>query len=412
MELLLWIVSFIVLWLNLVWIGFYLQKKPRALKPKALPMITIAMPCYNKETHMDKTFSSLLELDYPKERLEIIIVDDGSHDRTAEVGKRLISSTSDVESRLILLPRNKGKSEALNAALRSARGEYFACVDADSRVDSQALKHVIAGFSEKKTAAVISAIKVDEPKTLYEKAQVVEYLLINLIKRLMSSIDTLFITPGVLSIYDSVVLRKIGGFSSASGMTEDLEVAMRLRYHGYRIRMSHLAVTYTKVPYNFRMLWRQRIRWFRGFWFNHLKYRNMLLSRKYGLFGLFQMPYNLLGMPLLLLAVGMVGYNILKDFFELIVRSLTIKGYILNHLIEMPSLKEIILGNNIQLLLPVGASLASLLFIFYIAHKQFKENMLKNIIPLWIYLVSASYITCLHLVCALSQEILGLKRKW
>ena len=119
-------------------------------------------------------------------------------------------------------------------AIKIAKGSLFACVDADSIVEKNSLRLMLPHFLDSKVGAVISAIKINKPKNIYEKVQRLEYIIAVLIRKLMESINTLSMTPGVLSVYKTDVLRKVGGFDSGN-ITEDYEIAMRLKYHKYKI---------------------------------------------------------------------------------------------------------------------------------------------------------------------------------
>ena len=108
------------------------------------------------------------------------------------------------------------------------------------------------------------------------------YLFAQLVRELMSKIDTLHVTPGALSLYRLDLIKRLGGFDENS-LTEDYEIAMRLRYHGYTIKMAIKSISYTAVPDTFRGLWKQRVRWFRGFIETAVKYKKMFGNKVYEL---------------------------------------------------------------------------------------------------------------------------------
>ena len=227
---------------------------------------------------------AVMAVDYPKEKLEIIIVNHGSTDKTADIAKQLIAHYSSYKILLVHKKRQEGemKAHAFNAGLACAKGEFIACVDADTLVMRNCLQEMVAYFEDEKVGAVISTIKVQHPKNIYEKIQHLEYIFATFTRSLMSKIDTLHVTPGALSIYRKILFDKYGGFDE-NNVTEDLEMAMRLRYHHYTIKLAQNSITYTKVPDSFHSLWSQRVRWFRGFIYNSLKYRKMVFNKKYDL---------------------------------------------------------------------------------------------------------------------------------
>lgn len=412
MQYVLWAVSFIGLWITLVWLNVLVlepQSQPRI--PRKLPKVTIVLPCFNKSGFMEKTVESLSRLNYPQKLIQYIIVDDCSTDSTLAEAMRLQKKYSHLDINVFAHEQNKGKAGALNTALAQSKGDFFACLDADTSVHPDSLLRIVRHFSQDSVAAVISQVKVDSPKNVYERFQRVEYIVSNFIRRMMSNLGTLCLTPGVLSAYRTDVLKKISGFAEG-GLTEDLEIAMRLRNNGYEIIMEPEAVTYTSVPRKWRALWRQRIRWYRGFCFNHFTYRRMLFSKKHGLYGLFQMPLNIAAIIMLLTSVLLISYQGLHDLYEFLYRSLTIKGYLVNHVLELPTLKELVLGQNIQIIIPV--IIASLLgfYLFYRAHLKFKENIFSHLPVVVTYVFVAPYITTMHWLSALVQEALRVRRKW
>ncbi len=408
----LWVVSFISLWITLVWLNvLVLDSQAKSVSSSFRPRVTITLPCYNKAPFLAKTVKSLAALKYPRNLLQFIIVDDASTDNTFAEAKRLRAQYPGLKMGIFRHPKNKGKAGALNTALKHARGELFACLDADTRVHPYSLQYLVSHFADRRLGALISQVKVDSPRNFYERIQRVEYILSNFVRRLMSCMSTLFLTPGVLSIYNAAILRKVGGFADA-GLTEDLEIAMRLKDRGYEVRMEPRSITYTSVPQNWYSLWRQRIRWYRGFVVNHLKYRHLFFSREHGLFGTFQLPVNILGVGILLLTVLLVSYGTLRDAVELLYRSLTIKGYFFNHVLDFPSFKELVLGQNIHIALPLVIGTLLGFYLVWVAHRQTREYFLRSFHYVWLYFLLAPYVTTIHWITALLNEGFKTKRKW
>lgn len=404
-----WFIAFVALYISIVWLNFlYLGITAAKQKiPKDLPRTTIVIPAYNEEKTIITTLKSITQLNYPKDRLEAIVVNDGSKDGTKNVVERFIKKHSNFS---LLNKKNEGKAAALNSALEITGGELFACVDADSTVEEDSLINAVHNFSKPKVAAVISSIQIYRPKNIYEKVQKIEYIMAVLMRKLMSSIETLAMTPGVLSIYRTDVLKKVGGFDK-DNITEDYEIAMRLKYHGYRIEIEDSSLTHTKAPSSFWSLWKQRVRWYRGFIFNHLKYRKMFFNRKYSFLAYFQLPLDVLGVIFLLTATGLIAFNVIKHAYEFIIRSIMIKGYFTSQVFSIPSFKEIILSQNMKIMIPIWVALVSGIYLFYRAHKLSKAPV-KNPFSIWTYFVLLPYLTSLHWISAISHEIFGTKRKW
>lgn len=407
----LWAISFASLWLTLVWLNVLFTERPARLSRKGrLPCVTLVIPCYNKAPYLRKTILSLAQLDYPRNLLDVIVVNDGSTDATGKVAARLVREFPALSVQVIN-QKNTGKAGAMNVALCRARGEFFACLDADTRVEPDALRHVVPHFSDRKVCGVVATVKVDGAKNVYEKVQRAEYVIFNFFKRLMSALNTIFLTPGVLSVFRTRVLRELGGFRHG-GMTEDLEIAMRLQENGHAIRMEPRAVTHTAVPGSFGAIWRQRVRWYRGFLFNHWQYRKLFFSKKHGLFGVFQLPVNVLSVILLLTAIALVSYGTLRDLAEFVTRSITIKGYFINHVLDFPSLKELVLAQNVQITLPILAASALGVYFIYLAHRTFRVKLLRHAHFVFLYFLVGPYVTTLHWIASIAQEALGIRRKW
>jgi len=144
----------------------------------------------------------------------VIVINDGSTDNTSSIVKNFISSNKGMRISFIDNKKNEGKGQALQTAFNLSKTDYFACMDCDSTVEPNALNKIINTFTEKNIGAVIPTVKVDNPKNIYESIQRVEYLLSNLVRHLLSKMGTLFLTHGVLSVFRSDYLKKVGGFDT------------------------------------------------------------------------------------------------------------------------------------------------------------------------------------------------------
>jgi len=410
MAYLIYIITFVSLYLAVVWLNFlYLSELPDKKKLTRFPTVTIAIPAYNEALTITKSIKSIINLNYPKDKLEIIVINDYSKDKTKEVVEKIIKKNNQFCIKLINKKNNQGKAYALNSALEIASGEIFGCLDSDSYVDKDSLNLLIPHLFNQKTAAVISSIKVINQKSILGKVQRMEYFMVTLTRKLMSLIDTLYTTPGVLSVYKTKILKKLGGFDT-NCLTEDFEIAMRLRYNNYNVKMEPESITYTKVPENPKLFWRQRIRWTRGFIENNVKYKKMYFNSKYGLLGWFQLPLSVVAPTLLIVGMLFIGYNILKTFYEFIIRTTLIKGYF-SSLFVFPPLKNIFLSQNFRIEFPL--LVASLLgfTLLYLAHKQAKEKI-KYPTSILAYYLLLHYVMAAYWISAITQEIFKTKKKW
>ena len=303
--------------------------------------------------------------------------------------------------------------DAINLALKKAKTDFFSVLDADSRIDQKSIKILMSNFEDPNVGAAISRIKVDVPKKLIERIQRFEYIMSTLLRKVMSALGTLAMTPGVLSMYNTKILKKIGGFvKDDNNLTEDLEVALRLRKNGYSIALEHKSITYTCAPNTIKELWNQRIRWSRGYIYNHWNYRKMFFSKEHGLFGVFQLPINLVAILFLVINILIISIMFIRETTELVIRSLTIEGYFMNYITDIPTLKDYFLSLNIHIILPLIVAAFLGFYMIYSAHKQFKERVRKNVIPMVAYFLFIPYFLTVNWVISLIKEIFRFKRSW
>lgn len=285
----------------------FLSKPARAARARSAgtetPSMAVIVPCYNEATTIAATCESLLSLEYPKERLEIVLVDDGSTDATPEVMRRFAAHPQV----RIIRQKNGGKHTALNAGIAATHSEFVGCLDADSFVDKDALREIVPCFRDPRIAAVTAAMSVHSPKGLLQHMQNAEYIFGITLRHTLASVDGLYVTPGPFSFYRRSVIEKLGGFRSGH-QTEDMEMALRMQQAGYGIENAPRARVYTKAPRTLYTLLKQRTRWTTGFLRNVLgEYRGLIGNRR----------YNALGMLVLPLALFAVASGILLFSFTL-----------------------------------------------------------------------------------------------
>ncbi|MEK6932367.1 MAG: glycosyltransferase family 2 protein, partial [Nanoarchaeota archaeon] len=258
----------IVFWLLVLIEGY---KKNKNMKLKRFPLISIAIPAYNEQKNIIQTLDSIINLDYPKNKLQIIVVNDGSKDRTKTLVESFILKHKSYDITLIN-QENLGKGAALNKALKLCKGEFFTCLDADSFIKSDALKFIIPKFNDKRIGIVLPLMKVAHPRNLIQRIQWVEYLINLFYKNIMSLINCVHVAPGPFSVYRSKTLRSLGGFDE-NNLTEDLEISLRFQKSNYKILQLMNTEVYTNVPDNLKGAYNQRNRWYKGTMFNMFKYR-------------------------------------------------------------------------------------------------------------------------------------------
>jgi len=270
-------------------------------RPKELPKVTIMVPACNEEDCLAKTLNSLLELDYPKDRLQIMVIDDGSKDNTLNIARSF-----EKKGIYVLTKPNGGKGTALNLGLKHATGELVGCLDADSIVEPDALLKMIGYFKRKTVMAVTPSLKCTEPRTIWQRIQVVEFLLGVYLRKVFSYLGSINVTPGPFTIFRKEFFDTHGGYDTTT-CTEDIEIALRIQSKGYEIENCHDANVYAVPMPTFMTTKKQRVRWYKGFIENTQKYKEMMFSKKYGNLGLFVFPSAYLS---IMIAMVMTTYSL------------------------------------------------------------------------------------------------------
>jgi len=255
--------------------------------PSKLPLISFFVPSYNEEDTLEETVMSLVNLDYPENKKEIIIINDGSKDRTLEIARILEKKYFFVR---VLNKSNSGKASSLNQALKIAKGELIAVVDADSYPRKDSVLKMVGHFDEKGVSAVTSRVLVKNKKNYLENFQVWDYSIIAWTRKLLDFVDSVYVTNGPLSIYKKSVLKKLGGFDTKN-LTEDIEITWHMLSEGYKTRMSYDAIVYTSVPSNLKYWINQRVRWNLGGIQTVHKYYKSMFKNPENMFGYFVIPY-------------------------------------------------------------------------------------------------------------------------
>jgi cellulose synthase/poly-beta-1,6-N-acetylglucosamine synthase-like glycosyltransferase len=190
----------------------------------------------------------VLASNYDKDKLEVIVVNDGSTDNTREVAESIKDSRVKV-----LTKTNSGKAASINFGLKHAKGEIIATMDADSFIEKDTIKKMLPLFDADDVAAVTAAVRVKPSNKWIQEAQRVEYLAILFARRLLSFIDAVPVAPGPFSMFRAWVFEELGGFDEKN-IVEDHEIALRIQSHHYKIRSSIDANVYTIAPDNLKDL--------------------------------------------------------------------------------------------------------------------------------------------------------------
>lgn len=274
--------------------------RDRRSRAEALPFlapVSVLIPAYNEGKNIGRCLDAVFANGYPREKLEVIVVDDGSSDATHEVAGAYPGVRR-------LRQEHGGKVKALNMAVESATHEVLVCIDADTVLAPGAIARIVEPLADPGVGAVIGVAKVGNRRGLLGWFQSMEYLT-NAFSR--ESFAAVFqVTAGVCGAFTGYwrsALRRIGGFKPDTA-AEDYDVALDLASRGFAVRAVRGAVAYTEVPETFSALFRQRVRWMKGCMQCYVKHRALLASGRPGLAYVvaaqtFWIVYALLSLPLI-----------------------------------------------------------------------------------------------------------------
>lgn len=393
------VMFFFGIWFTTMFILLHIRYKKKLFEspiPSRYPKITFLVPGYNEEKTIGNTIKSLIDIDYPEDKKEIIIINDGSKDHTLEVAKKLKETYSIVK---ILDKPNSGKSDSLNKALRFATGELVAIVDADSYPREDSVKKMVGHFEEYGVAAVTSRVLVKNKRNYLEKFQVLDYSIIAWTRKLLDFVNSVYVTNGPLSIYRKDKIIEVGGFDT-NCLTEDIEITWNLLSRGYKTRMSYSAIVYTSVPSKLKTWINQRIRWNLGGIQVIQKYKKSMFKNPEHMFGYFVIPY--VASAFLFALIG----------FALMIRFFWVKGsyYLLSirYLFEGYSPLKYLEFNFFLTLLLVLSGLFMIITIYYYK-TGFKnsETGNKNILKIFAYATIYRSLYTIPLIIAIYKLIKG-----
>jgi cellulose synthase/poly-beta-1,6-N-acetylglucosamine synthase-like glycosyltransferase len=275
------------------------REKKQANDARYYPSLTVLIPAFNEEKVLRRTVEAVLASEYP--RKEVIVIDDGSIDKTY----RIAQGFKDCGVKVIPRP-NGGKAIALNHGIKFAQGEIVVVVDADSQITRDTLAEVVQPFRNPDVAAVAGNIKVLNRMNWLTKCQALEYIAsINLYRRALDVFGSVSVVPGALGAYRRDILES-GGFYDADTLVEDFDVTMKALKTGYTVQACNRAVSYTEAPQTVGDFIKQRLRWYRGNFQALWKHRDAAMNSRYGFLQKLAFPYMFISMTFIPLA-GLVN---------------------------------------------------------------------------------------------------------
>ena len=267
------IFELIVFWypvaMSLLWIVgsmiyyFRIERKDPLPLPDT-PMVSILVPTYNESAQIAETVERLSKLNYPN--YEIIVINDGSKDNTAEIEYALSKKYSKV--RVVDSKENCGKANALDLGFMAANSEYLICVDGDSYLDKDCIRYMMAHFLNPRNGERVGAVtgnpRVRNRSSLLANIQLCEYAsIISMIKRTQRVWGKVMTVSGVVVAFRKRALLEVGLWDRDL-ITEDIGVTWKLERNFWDVRYEPNALCWMLVPETLKGLYKQRKRWAQG----------------------------------------------------------------------------------------------------------------------------------------------------
>jgi peptidoglycan-N-acetylglucosamine deacetylase len=284
------------------------------------PKVAVLIPAYNEEKVIVRTVRSALTSDYSN--LHVIVIDDGSKDKTLEVARREFAAEEAAGRVLILTKPNSGKADALNYGLEHLTDEeFFVGIDADTVIAPDAISHLVPHFLNPKVAAVAGNAKVGNRVNLWTRWQALEYITSqNFERRALNTLGAVSVVPGAIGAWRVSTVKEAGGYHHDT-VAEDADLTMALLRNGYRVEYEDLALAFTEAPVNANGLMRQRFRW--SFGILQAVWKHSGVFARKGVLGWVALPNILIFQILLpivsplidiMFALGAIWYFIQKFF--------------------------------------------------------------------------------------------------
>lgn len=239
-----------------------------------LPLVSIIVPAYNEEVNAVSSIQNLLQCDY--KNFEIIFIDDGSTDDTF---KKVSAAFNDHSHVKVFTKPNGGKASALNYGIAQSHADFVICIDADTKLKTDAVRLMVKHFNDENVGAVAGTVKVGNEVNLLTRWQSIEYTTSqNFDRKAFVYVNAITVVPGAIGAFRKDAMMLAGGFTTDT-LAEDCDLTIRILHEGYRIANEPAAIAFTEAPETLRQFMKQRFRWTFGvmqtFWKHHTALFNL-----------------------------------------------------------------------------------------------------------------------------------------
>ncbi len=233
--------------------------------------VTVLVPAYNEKECIESTVRSLMASDHP---IEIIVIDDGSSDGTADIVEAM-----GLPGVRVVRQVNSGKPEALNNGIRNARFDLIVMMDGDTVFEPSTVRELVQPFGDPRVGAVAGNAKVGNRDSLIGAWQHIEYVMgFNLDRRMYDVLRCMPTIPGAVGAFRRQALERVGGMSEDT-LAEDTDITMAMHRDGWHVVYAEKARAWTEAPETVQQLWSQRYRWSYGTMQAIWKHRRALVER-------------------------------------------------------------------------------------------------------------------------------------
>jgi len=203
-------------------------KGRRIFRGNFVGRISIVVPCYDARDHIDVKVRDLISLNYPREKFEVIFVDSGSTDGTAEALQEYQRAGL---IRLVRQEARMGKASAINAGLKVVGGEIVVLTDVDAKVDLKALRNLVECFADPEVGAAVGSVALQSGRSLISRMNSFFYQFFReRVRRWESSVDSASFFSGELMAFRRDLVDKV----DADAVSDDFHILLKVRKKGYR----------------------------------------------------------------------------------------------------------------------------------------------------------------------------------
>ncbi|MEM3770002.1 MAG: glycosyltransferase family 2 protein [Candidatus Bathyarchaeia archaeon] len=280
------------------------------------PKVSILIPAHNEELVIGRLLQRMTELTYPKDKLQVVVIDDASTDKTGIIAEQY----SRHHPYIFVVRRHReeggrGKASALNAGMKWANGEIILCFDADYYPQRDIIEKLVKEFKDPKVGAVQGRVVVlNEPQNIVTRLVALERIGgYRVDQEARDSLGLITQFGGTVGGFRRTLLESLGGWDE-NILAEDTDLTFRVYLAGYKVKYVSDAECYEEAVENWRAYWRQRYRWAKGHMqcaFKHLL--KVLKSKKLGLKekidGLFLLGVYFL--PIIVLFSWIIGVSLM-----------------------------------------------------------------------------------------------------